>query len=134
MGLYIYIDHLAKYYTGVYFSLILLEFISDRRGCKVAQAAFMWQQSIILKNRVGSTTSDYCTVSSRIFSVFLLHHMGDTPSEKKTEKTKKQHIRHSLYDSTAFFRMIEVPCFAFHLIPLYNSPPLLPPHQGLCPI
>ncbi len=63
------------------------------------------RQTLNLKNTVGSTTSDYWAVSSRVFSVFLLHRMADTPSAKKQKKlAKKQHMRHSRYDSTALFR------------------------------
>ena len=65
--------------------------------------------TIILEKAVESTTSAYCTESSRVFDDFLLHRMGDTVSVKNHQKHAKiQHISHSRYDSTAFSRIILV--------------------------
>src|SRR5580704_6920699 len=62
---------------------------------------------INLKKAVESTTSGYCTDSLRDFDDFLLHRMGDTSSAKNRQNlSKNQHINHSRYDSTAFFRII----------------------------
>ena len=67
--------------------------------------------AIILEKAVESTTSAYCTDSSRLFDDFSPHRMGDTASVKNHQKVlKNQHIRHSRYDSTAFSRII---CFYF---------------------
>ena len=64
-------------------------------------------ESIILKNAVESTTSGYCTDSLRDFDDFLLHRIDDTISAKNRQNlSKNQHINHSRYDSTAFFRII----------------------------
>src|SRR5580704_1476485 len=61
---------------------------------------------IILKNAVESTTSGYCADSLRDCDDFLLHRMGDTSSAKNRHNlSKNQHINHSRYDSTAFFRL-----------------------------
>ena len=64
------------------------------------------QLDLNLEKAVESTTSAYCTDSSRLFDDFSPHRMGDTASVKNHQKVlKNQHIRHSRYDSTAFSRL-----------------------------
>ncbi len=68
-----------------------------------------------LEKAVESTTSAYCTESSRVFDDFLLHRMGDTASVNNHQKHAKiQHISHSRYDSTAFSRFKSVSQGFFH--------------------
>ena len=69
----------------------------------------MNQNRFNLEKAVESTTSAYCTESSRVFDDFLLHRMGDTVSVKNHQKHANiQHISHSRYDSTAFSRFKRV--------------------------
>ena len=76
----------------------------------------MNQNRFNLEKAVESTTSAYCTESSRVFDDFLLHRMGDTVSVKNHQKHAKiQHISHSHYDSTAFSRMKTLTGIEFYL-------------------
>ena len=89
------------------------------------------EMDIILEKAVESTTSAYCTESSRVFDDFSLHRMGDTVSVKNHQKHAKiQHISHSRYDSTAFSRIIwsldKVACKKTHAaLSKYNVPNLI---------
>ena len=84
----------------------------------------MNQNSFNLEKAVESTTSAYCTESSRVFDDFLLHRMGDTVSVKKHQKHEKiQHISHSRYDSTAFSRFNWLSIKLTNSFILHESPP-----------
>jgi hypothetical protein len=85
---------------------------------------------IIPEKAVESTTSAYCTDSSRLFDDFSPHRMGDTDSVKNHQKaSNNQHIRNSRYDSTAFSRIMT---FDEDVTDHYGPTPEIPGEKTLC--